>query len=130
MIMKKHEKKIIEDAIKIAERHNDELAMRLAEALDTKICLQNVHYFGAYLDGARAMLRKLQDHELINPKEKREKVYCDAQIQLILEDKHKTNLFLQGEQIRFRNHQKDKKGKLTKCEAYFALAKTVYEEIK
>lgn len=130
MIMTKNEKRIVEDAIKIVERHNDELTMRLAEKLDTNIKLQNVHYFGAYLDGARAMLRKLQDHELINPKEKREKVYCDAQIQLILEDKHKTNLFLQGEQIRYRNHQKDKKGKLTKCEAYFALAKTVYEEIK
>lgn len=128
--MTKNEKRIVEDAIKIVERHNDELTMRLAEKLDTNIKLQNVHYFGAYLDGARAMLRKLQDHELINPKEKREKVYCDAQIQLILEDKHKTNLFLQGEQIRYRNHQKDKKGKLTKCEAYFALAKTVYEEIK
>ena len=46
-------------------------------------------------------------------------------------DKRSMQLFMDGcYQICFRNHKKDKKGKVTYAEAYFAEQRTRFEEVK
>jgi hypothetical protein len=38
-------------------------------------------------------------------------------------------LFMDGTPIRYRNHERDKKGKLTKCEAYFYKEQRIIQEV-
>lgn len=97
--------------------------------------------WGIYMDGAMAMLLKLRDHGLIE--EARAKtgiphakgddlIYNKAIIDLLFGSKDSIDRFLSEDysEIRFADHQRDKKGKLTKCRAYFAKRITTYQEIK
>ncbi|MCM1022281.1 MAG: hypothetical protein NC403_08765 [Muribaculaceae bacterium] len=94
--------------------------------------------WGIYIDGARAMLLMLREHLLLEEPHSGvarkvtadDKVINKAIIDLILSSKDKTDLFLMGEyEIRLTDHEKDKKGKLIKCRAYFAKKTAVYQEI-
>ena len=76
------------------------------------------------LQGARQMLLRLLDVYKIAPKEKQGKddaIYTKAEMDLILSSKDNTRHFLYGDKfIRYRGHERDKKGRLVKVEAYFS----------
>ncbi len=76
------------------------------------------------LQGARQMLLRLLDVYRISPKEKQGKddaIYAKAEMDLILSSKDATHQFLCGDlRFHYRGHERDKKGRLVKVEAYFA----------
>lgn len=93
------------------------------------------------MDGAMAMLIKLRDHGLIEearsktapPRAKGDDlIYNKAIIDLLLSSKDAADRFLVNDydEIRFTDHERDKKGKLTKCRAYFARRVIGYQELK
>ena len=76
------------------------------------------------LIGARQMLQRLRDSYQFMPKTKAGKddaVYLKDELDMIASSQDNTRHFLCGDyRIHYRNHQRDKKGKLIKVEAYFA----------
>lgn len=75
------------------------------------------------LQGARQMLSRLLDVYKVSFKDKRGKddaIYAKAEMDLILSSMNATRRFLSGDQlIRYRGHERDKKGRLVKVEAYY-----------
>ena len=76
------------------------------------------------LMGARRMLQRIIDTYKVSAKTKCDKddpVYTKAELDMILSSVDNVRHFLCGDyRIRYRNHVRDKKGRLIKCEAYFA----------
>lgn len=72
---------------------------------------------------AREMLVKLyEDDNMILPlglKRSEDRVYTKAIVSLLASDLRNVQEYLLGTNIGFRNHIRDKKGKLISCEAYF-----------
>ena len=72
---------------------------------------------------AREMLVKLyEDDNMILPlgvKRSEDIVYTKAIVNLLASDLKNIQEYLLGTNIGFRNHVRDKKGKLVSCEAYF-----------
>lgn len=71
------------------------------------------------------MLQRIIDIYKVSPKDgkrsREEQVYIDAELRLILSSVDNVRHFLCGDlRIHYRNWQRDKKGNLTRCEAYFA----------
>lgn len=86
----------------------------------------NLYEESFLLQGARQMLSRMMDIYNIRPKglreTKEEQVYVDAELNMILSSVDNVRHFLCGDyRIHYRNAQKDKKGKLIKIDAYFAL---------
>lgn len=75
------------------------------------------------MQGAREMLVKLyEDDNMILPlgvKRSEYSVYTKAIVNLLISDLSHVQEYLLGTNIGFRNHVRDKKGKLVSCEAYF-----------
>ena len=75
------------------------------------------------MQGAREMLIKLyEDDNIIFPlglKRSEDIVYTKAIVNLLAIDLRNVQEYLLGTNIGFRNHVRDKKGKLISCEAYF-----------
>ena len=75
------------------------------------------------MQGAREMLIKLyEDDKMILPlgvKRSEDRVYTKAIVSLLAIDLRNVHEYLLGTNIGFRNHVRDKKGKLISCEAYF-----------
>ena len=46
-------------------------------------------------------------------------VYLDAEYALFTSSQRNMQLWLSGEEVWFRNHKRDKRGKLLSCDAYF-----------
>lgn len=119
------ERHIIERARSILEAHECDEALRFAEQNEIKPNVQNIVYYGAYLDGARAMFNRLRDDtrgkiNLSGVKGKEGTIYDAAILELIASDKHHMHMYLEHRyEIQFRNHQRDKKGRLTSVEAHF-----------
>ena len=93
--------------------------------------LQRLQNYGMYYQGALLAVRKVL--EMINSPDwkNNEKPYREAILRLITQDKRSMQLFMDGcYDICFRGHRKDKKGKVTWAEAYFAERRTKYQEIK
>lgn len=96
--------------------------------------------WGIYIDGARDMLLKLRDCGLLEearpkngiPRAKGDELVINkALVDLLLSSKTNCDRFLLDEyQIRFTDHERNKKGKLVKCRAYFAKRVTMYQEVK
>lgn len=84
--------------------------------------VENIHVWGAYYQGARMMLLHLWEHydlrERCAVKDKDAGVYMKAIVDFALTDKRNCELFMAGERLRFRNHERNKKGRLVRCEAY------------
>ena len=59
-----------------------------------------------------------------------DKVYIKAELDMITSSKRNMQLWLDGTQMRYRNHKRDKKGKLESCECYFAEYRNVIQEVK
>ena len=84
---------------------------------------ENLHEWSNRMQGAREMLIKLyEDDKMILPlgvKRSEDRVYTKAIVALLSSDLRNVQEYLLGTNIGFRNHVRDKKGKLMSCEAYF-----------
>ena len=84
---------------------------------------ENLHEWSNRMQGAREMLVKLyEDDNMILPlgvKRSEYSVYTKAIVNLLISDLSHVQEYLLGTNIGFRNHVRDKKGKLVSCEAYF-----------
>lgn len=84
---------------------------------------ENLHEWSNRMQGAREMLIKLYENEnMILPlgvKRSEDRVYTKATVNLLISDLRNVQEYLLGTNIGFRNHVRDKKGKLISCEAYF-----------
>lgn len=76
------------------------------------------------LQGARKMLLRLRDFysiKWLRRCDRDDAVYEKAELDMIAGSHDNTRHFLCGDcRIHYRNHQRDKKGRLTSVEAYFA----------
>lgn len=90
-----------------------------------------------YIRGARDMILRLREHLLLDESHpeclkvtKDDKIINKAVIDMLLQDKRNIDFFLSGAyEIRLKDHEKDKKGKLVKCTAFFARRVIKYEEV-
>ena len=84
---------------------------------------ENLHEWSERMQGAREMLIKLYENDkMILPlgvKLSEDRVYTKAIVNLLTSDLKNVQEYFLGTNIGFRNHIRDKKGKLTSCEAYF-----------
>lgn len=84
---------------------------------------ENLHEWSNRMQGAREMFIKLYENDnMILPlgvKRSEDRVYTKAIVNLLASDLKNVQEYLLGTNIGFRNHIRDKKGKLTSCEAYF-----------
>lgn len=87
---------------------------------------ENLHEWSWKMQGAREMLIAIIDSVnaskgrfCLDSAGKDSNVYHDAIVRLILDNFDNTQKFLMKNPIGFRNHVRDKKGKLISCEAYF-----------
>lgn len=85
--------------------------------------MENLHEWSNRMQGAREMLVKLyEDDKMILPlcaKRSEDRVYTKAIVNLLIRDLRNVQEYFLGTNIGFRNHVRDKKGKLISCEAYF-----------
>lgn len=119
---REQEEKIIKQAQDILER-------RMAAETDIKINLQNLLYYSAYYQGARIAAEKLIPYVMQNYRGDI-KAYIKAELDTITSSKRNMQLWLDGTQMCFRNHKRDKKGKLESCECYFVEQRNVIQEVK
>lgn len=84
---------------------------------------ENLHEWSNRMQGAREMLIKLYENDnMILPlgvKRSEDRVYTKAIVNLLSSDLRNVHEYLLGTNIGFRNHIRDKKGKLVSCESYF-----------
>ena len=84
---------------------------------------ENLHEWSERMQGAREMLIRLYEYDkMILPlgaKRSEYRVYTKAIVNLLASDLKNVQEYLLGTNIGFRNHIRDKKGKLISCEAYF-----------
>ena len=114
---------------KIIAQAQDILERRLGVNPELKVNFQNVLYYGSYLLGAQMAAKKLIPYVMQNYRGD-DKAYIKAELDMITSSKRNMQIWLDGTQIRYRNHERDKKGKLTKCEAYFVERETITREVK
>ena len=114
---------------RIIEQAQDILERRLGVNPELKVNFQNVLYYGSYLLGAQMAAKKLIPYVMQNYRVD-DKVYIKAELDMITSSKRNMQLWLDGTQIRYRNHNRDKKGKLESCECYFVEYKNIITEVK
>ena len=122
------EQKTIERALAILEAHEDERAKRFAIENEVKIDLHKMVFYAAYYQGALIAANAMMSFAQQNAKGD-DRVYRDAELSLITQSKRTMELFMDNTQIRYRNHERDKKGKLVKCEAYFFKEQRIIQEV-
>ena len=120
---KEQEDKIIAQAQDILER-------RLAVEKDIKVNLQHIAMYSSYYQGALMAVRKVTDSLLNNKPKKDDWIYLKAEWDFITSSKRNMQLYLDGTEIRYRNHQRNKKGKLESVECYFVEYRYVIKEAK
>ena len=119
---KEQEDKIIAQAQDILER-------RMAVEMNININLQNVMYYGAYLLGAQMVANELIPYVMKNYRGD-DKAYIKAELDMITSSKRNMQLWLDKTPMRYRNHKRDKKGKLESCECYFVEYRNIITEVK
>ena len=119
---KEQEDKIIAQAQDILER-------RMAVEMNININLQNVMYYGAYLLGAQMVANELIPYVMKNYRGD-DKAYIKAELDMITSSKRNMQLWLDKTPMRYRNHKRDKKGKLESCECYFVEQRNIITEVK
>lgn len=116
------------------------MAKSIKELLnDPNLLRKNIFLYDLYLQGARDMVLKLREHLLLeepHPGDARkvtmdDKVINKATVDLILSSKTNCDRFLMEEfEIHLTDHEKDRKGKLVKCRAFFAKKVVGFVEVK
>lgn len=118
--------------------------LRVRSTVDESNLLCNINWYGAYLSGAQAMLRAMQDHRLLNlptikgtkksdavkPAEPHD---VKALVALMSESTRNLDWFLHGwpENVEVCiSHERDKKGKVIGAKAKFVKKVTTIVEIK
>ena len=119
---REREDKIIAQAQNILER-------RLGVNPELKVNFQNVLYYGAYLLGAQMVADELIPYVMKNYRGD-DKAYIKAELDMITSSKRNMQLWLDKTPMRYRNHKRNKKGKLESCEAYFVEYRTTINEVK
>lgn len=122
---KEQEDKIIAQAQDILER-------RMAVEKDIKINLQNLVYYGAYYTGALAAVQKITPTLFASGRKPKGEdwIYLQAEWKLITSSKRNMQLWLDGTEMRYRNHKHNKKGKLESVECYFVEYRNIITEVK
>ena len=124
------EDKIINQAREILERREDERAKLFAVEHEIKINVQRLAMYASYYQGAHMIGVKVLEG-IQNRKPKGDDwVYLEAEWRLYTESVRNMQLYMDGYEVRYRNHQKDKRGKLIRCEAYFVERRTIFTEKK
>lgn len=114
---------------KIIQQAQDIMARRFAVKNELKLNQKSVAYYGAYYLGAIQAVQEVTRQLLGDEKPKKEDwVYLKAFWDFITKDKRHMQMFLDGEEMRYRNHQHDKKGKLKSVECYFVERRTLLIE--
>jgi hypothetical protein len=115
---------------KIIARAQDILERRMAVEKNIKVNLQHIAMYSSYYQGAIMAVRKITDSLLNNKPKKDDWIYLKAEWDFITSSKRNMQLYLDGTEIRYRNHQRNKKGKLESVEAYFVEHRNIIQEIK
>lgn len=118
---KEQEDKIIAQAQAIIEK-------RLGVNPELKVNFENVLYYGSYLLGAQMAANKLIPYVIQNYRVD-EKVYIKAELDTITKSKRNMQLWLDETPMRYRNHKRNKKGKLESVECYFVEYRNVIQEV-
>lgn len=85
----------------------------------------NIHEWSIRMQACRELLTKLKAHEFFlttvrSTSRKEGKVYQQAVLKLLMDSKENmAKFYYDTHEIRYRNHVRDKKGKLINVEAYF-----------
>ena len=115
-----------EQFLEYAKAVEDEEELRLATTFELKVNLSRIQHYSAYMQGARMAILKMSEHV----DDYDSKVYRDAAFKLITSDlRHVSMWMTESNPICFRNHKRDKKGKLVSVEAYFAEPVTIYRDV-
>ena len=122
---KEQEDKIIRQAQDILER-------RMGVREDIKVNLQNLVYYSAYYMGALDAVRKIFPTLFSSGRKPKGEdwIYLQAEWELITSSKRNMQLYLDGTEMRYRNHKRNNKGKLESVECYFVEYKNVITEVK
>ena len=113
----------------IIARAQDILERRMAVIKEVQIDLRKVLHYGAYYLGAIQAVQEVTRQLLEGDKPKGEDwVYLKAFWEFITQDKRHMQLFMEGTEMRYRNHQRDKRGKLKSVECYFVERRTLLTE--
>lgn len=114
------------DYLEALKQFESEEEQRLAALHEPKVSLNNIIQWSAYMQGARKAFLYMMEHE----SDYDNKIYRDAVFKLITSELRYMGMFLtQSNEICFRNHKRDKKGKLVSVEAYFAEKVIIYKEV-
>jgi hypothetical protein len=122
-------KKYYLEALKAFESDEEK---RLALLYEPKVNLRSIMQFSAYMQGARTAVMRYGEWIKQGKRGSKgeERIYLDAEYKLITSDLRHTALWLEGAtSIYYRNHVRDKKGKLVSVEAYFGERVTIVKEI-
>lgn len=94
----------------------------------TDTLFRNVESYDAIMELCRKMLLKLKSDGLFDAHPKKDQPYIDAQVDMLLLCPRNIEVYIREryDEIRFRNHVRNNKGKLVKCEAYLAKKKSTY----
>lgn len=115
-----------EKYLEALKHFESEEELRLAALHEPKVNLLNIQHWSAYMQGARRAFLYVMEHG----DDYDNKVYRDAVFRLITSDLRYMGMFLtESHDICYRNHKRDKKGKLISCEAYFAEKVVIYKEV-
>jgi hypothetical protein len=87
--------------------------------------------YASYYQGAREIgVKILNSIPQLRSTRGEEWLYLEAEWRLYTESVRNMQLYMDGYEVRYRNHQKDKRGKLIRCEAYFVERRTIFTEKK
>ena len=104
------------------------MARRFAATNELKLNRQSVAYYGAYYLGAIQAVQKVVGELTTNRPKGDDWVYLKALWDFITKNKRNMQMFLDGDEMRYRNHQHDKRGKLKSVECYFVERRTLLIE--
>ena len=113
---------------KIIEQAQDIMARRFAVENELKLNAQSVAYYGAYYLGALQAVQRVIEHLADNKPKGDDWVYLKAEWDLITKSKRNMQMYLDGEEMRYRNHLTAKNGKLKSVECYFVERRTLITE--
>ena len=113
---------------KIIQQAQDIMARRFAATNELKLNRQSVAYYGAYYLGAIQAVQKVVGELTTNRPKGDDWVYQKAFWDFITKNKRNMQMFLDGDEMRYRNHQHDKRGKLKSVECYFVERRTLLIE--
>lgn len=115
---------------KIIAQAQDILERRMAVEKDIKVNLRHIAMYAAHYQGALMAVKEVTKSLLINKPKKDDWIYLKAEWDFITSSKRNMQLWLDGTEIRYRNHKRNKKGKLESVECYFVEHRNVITEVK